>query len=48
MVSYAITIRKGIKWYRKLSIQLLGISVVNALTVYKITTRMDINIRIFR
>ena len=34
MVSYATTIRKGIKWYRKLGIQLLlGISVVNALTV---------------
>ena len=27
---------------------LLGISVVNALTIYKITTRRDINIRIFR
>lgn len=49
MVSYATTIRKGIKWYRKLGIQfLLGISVVNALTVYKIATRKDINIRIFR
>ena len=46
---YATTIRKGIKWYRKLGIQLLlGISVVNALTVYKIATRMNINIRIFR
>ena len=34
VVLYAITIRKGIKWYRKLGIQLLlGISVVNALTV---------------
>ena len=49
MISYAITIRKGIKWYRKLGIQLLlGISVVNALTVYKIATRKNINIRIFR
>ena len=27
---------------------LLGISVVNTLTVYKIATRKDINIRIFR
>ena len=49
MVFYATTIRKGIKWYRKLAIQLLlGISVVNTLTVYKIATRKDINIRIFR
>ena len=49
MVSYATTIRKGIKWYRKLDIRLLlGISVVNALTVYKIATRKNINIRIFR
>ena len=49
MVSYATTIRKGIKRYRKLGIQLLlEISVVNALTVYKIETRKNINIRIFR
>ena len=49
MVSYATTIRIGIKWYRKLYIQLLlGISVVNAVTVYKIATRKNINIRIFR
>ena len=49
MVSYATTIRKGIEWYRKLGIQLLlGISVVNVLTVYKIATKKDINIRIFR
>ena len=49
MVFYTTTIRKGIKWYRKLGIQLLlGISVVNALTVYKIATRKNINIRIFR
>lgn len=34
MVCYASTIRKGIKWYRKLGIQLLlGISVVNVLIV---------------
>lgn len=34
MVCYASTIRKGIKWYRKLGIQLLlGISVVNTLIV---------------
>ena len=49
MVFYATTVRKGIKWYRKLGIRLLlRISVVNALTVYKIATRKNINIRIFR
>jgi len=49
MVSCATTIRKGIKWYRKLGIQLLlGISVANALTVYKIATKKDVNIRRFR
>ena len=48
MVSFVTTIREGIKWYRKLGIRLLGISVVNALTVYKIATRKNINIRIFR
>ena len=49
MVSYAATIRKAIKWYGKLGIQLLlGISVVNASTVYKIATGKNINIRIFR
>ena len=49
MVSYATTIRKAIKWYRKLGIQrLLGISVVNASTVYKIATGKNITIRIFR
>ena len=42
MVFYATTIRK-------LGIQLLlGISVVNALTVYKIAIRKNINIKIFR
>ena len=49
MVFYATTIRNWIKWYRKLGIQLLlGISVINSLTVYKIATRKNINIRIFR
>ena len=48
MVSYATTIRKEIKWNKKLGIQLLlGISVVNALTIYKIASRKSINIRIF-
>ena len=49
MVSYTTTIRKGIKLYRKLGIQLLlEISIVNTLAVYKIARRKDINIRIFR
>ena len=49
MVFYATIIKKGIKWYRKLGIRLLlGISVVSALTVYKIATRKNINVRIFR
>ena len=49
VVSYATKVRKGIKWYRKLGVQLLlGISVENDLTVYKIVTRKDINIGIFR
>jgi hypothetical protein len=49
MASYSSTIRKGIKWYRKLGIQLLlGISVVNALTIYEIVTNKKMNIRKFR
>ena len=40
MISYAITITKGIKWYRRLGMQLLlGISVVNASMAYRIATR---------
>lgn len=35
MASYATTIRKSIKWYRKLAIHfLIGISIVNAHVVY--------------
>ena len=49
MVSYATAIRKGIEWYGKLGVQLLlGISAVNAWTVYKIATRKVANIRRFR
>ena len=49
MVFYATTIRKGIKWYGKLGVQfLLAISVVQALTIYKIATRKNINIGRFR
>lgn len=49
MVSYATTMRKGIKWYRKLGIQLLlGILVVNVLVLYKIVIKKTVNIRRFR
>lgn len=49
MVSYASTMRKGIKWYRKLGVELLlGTSIVNALVVYKIVTKKTVNIRRFR
>lgn len=49
MASYATSIRKGVKWYRKLAIELLlGLSVVNSWIVYKAATRRKINIRRFR
>ncbi|XP_055918374.1 piggyBac transposable element-derived protein 4-like [Eupeodes corollae] len=49
MGSYATTLRKGVKWYRKLGIELLlGTSVVNAWVVYKNVTQTKICIRKFR
>lgn len=49
MSSYATTLRKGVKWYRKLAMEyLLGISLVNALVVYKAATNKNIQIRCFR
>ncbi|XP_017765503.1 PREDICTED: uncharacterized protein LOC108554671 [Eufriesea mexicana] len=40
MVSYASRMRKGLKWYRKLGIQLLlGVTVINASVVYKTVTK---------
>ncbi|XP_015177623.1 PREDICTED: piggyBac transposable element-derived protein 4-like [Polistes dominula] len=49
MVSYVSTMRKRLKWYQKLGIQLLlGITVVNASIIYKIATKKNINIRKFR
>lgn len=49
MVSYGSTLRKGLKWYRKLGIELLlGLSIVNAHIVYKEATKKNINIRKFR
>ncbi|XP_029054531.2 piggyBac transposable element-derived protein 4-like [Osmia bicornis bicornis] len=49
MASYATTIRKSIKWYRKLAIHfLIGTSVVNAHVVYQKATNKNIQIRKFR
>ncbi|XP_048508002.1 piggyBac transposable element-derived protein 4-like [Athalia rosae] len=49
MASYATTIRKSIKWYRKLAIHfLIGTSVVNAHVVYQKATNRNIQIRKFR
>ncbi|XP_043262470.1 piggyBac transposable element-derived protein 3-like [Colletes gigas] len=49
MASYATTIRKSIKWYRKLALHLLlGTSIVNAHIVYQRATNKKIEIRKFR
>lgn len=49
MSSYATSLRKGIKWYRKLATEmLLGVSIVNSWIVYKKATRRNIQIRRFR
>lgn len=49
MSSYATSLRKGVKWYRKLATEfLLGISIVNSWIVYKTATRRKIQIRRFR
>ena len=49
MVSYATTIRKSIKWYRKLVLHLLlGTTIVNAHIVYQRATITKIEIRQFR
>uniref|UniRef100_A0A182RWV0 PiggyBac transposable element-derived protein domain-containing protein n=1 Tax=Anopheles funestus TaxID=62324 RepID=A0A182RWV0_ANOFN len=49
MGAYATTLRKGVKWYRKLAIELLlGTSVVNAWVIYKAATKQKIQIRKFR
>lgn len=48
MVSYATTIRKSIKWYRKLALHLLlGTTIVNAHIVYQRATNKKIEIRKF-
>lgn len=49
MASYATTLRKGVKWYRKLGMELLlGVAVVNAWVLYKRATKKKIQIRAFR
>lgn len=49
MSSYATSLRKGVKWCRKLATEmLLGISIVNSWIVYKAATRRKIQIRKFR
>lgn len=49
MASYVCTLRKGVKWYRKLGLELLlGVAVVNAWVVYKCVTKTKLSIRKFR
>ncbi|XP_017479891.1 PREDICTED: uncharacterized protein LOC108369310 [Rhagoletis zephyria] len=50
MASYSNTLCKGLKWYRKLGIELLlGLSMVNAFTVYKAASNnKTMSIRTFR
>ncbi|XP_076476109.1 uncharacterized protein LOC143302922 [Bombus vancouverensis nearcticus] len=49
MVSHATTIRKSIKWYRKLALHLiLGTTITNAHIVYQTATNKKIPIRKFR
>ena len=49
MVLCVTAMRKGVKWYRKLGIELLlGTFVVNALVVFKTATKRNIGIREFR
>lgn len=49
MASYVTTLRKGIKWYRKLGLELLlGVAVVNTWVVYKKVTKNKMSIRATR
>ena len=49
MASYATSLRKGVKWYRKLGIELiLGISVVNAWILYEKASLKKHKIRNFK
>ena len=48
LASYVTTLRKGVKWYRKLGIELLlGVAIVKAQLIYKEVIRSRINIRSF-
>ena len=49
MASYATTLRKGVKWFKKLGIELLlGMTFVNALVLFETSRGRKINIRNFR
>lgn len=49
MSSYATSLRKGVKWHRKLATELLlGVSIVNSWIVYQAATRRKIQIRKYR
>lgn len=49
MTSYSSSLKKTVKWYKKLGIDLLlNTSLVNALTLYKTTTNQNIQIVDFR
>ncbi|KAI5728181.1 hypothetical protein M8J77_012602 [Diaphorina citri] len=49
MTSYASTIRKGVKWYRRVAFEiLLGMSVVNSWIVYRKATNKKIQMKKFR
>ncbi|XP_055904891.1 uncharacterized protein LOC129940537 [Eupeodes corollae] len=49
MASYATTLRRGLKWYRKVAIEfLLGMAVVRVFLVYKKATKSVMQIRKFR
>ncbi|KAL7635477.1 UNVERIFIED_CONTAM: hypothetical protein RMT77_014546 [Armadillidium vulgare] len=49
MASYATTLRKGVKWFTKLGLELLlGLSMVNAHYIYQYVTKKKLGIRQFR
>ena len=49
MASYATTLRKGVKWYRKLGIELLlGLTVVNERLIFQKVKGKKIKMRLFR
>ena len=49
LASYVTTLRQGVKWFRKLGIELLlGVAIANALLLYKEVTGSRFNIRSFR